>query len=102
MTMLMRVRERGDQVLIELTGIAGRQQSVLRALSQCREGSGRDAAISAANVSVRSSTNDMRISLQSQAGLPVETTRIYQCLREALFADPRDPCPAVIAAHPAV
>lgn len=100
--MLMRVRERGDQVLIELTGVAGRQQSVLQALSQCREGSGRDAAISAANVSVRASTNDMRISVQSQAGLPVETTRIYQCLRDALFAGSALAGPAAVTVRPAV
>lgn len=98
--MLMRVRERGDQVLIELTGVAGRQQSVLRALSACREGSDRDEAISAANVSVRSSTNDMRISLQSRAGLPVETTRIYQCLRDALFAGHGAARPAALAVTP--
>ncbi len=85
--MLMRVRESGDRVLIELSGVAGRQQSVLRALSACREGSGRDEAMAAADVSVRAGANDMRICLQARNGLKVEPSLIYRCLRDALFAD---------------
>lgn len=86
--MLMRVRENGDRILIELTGIAGRQQSVLRALSACREADA-DAdtdGMASAEVLVRSSTNDMRISVRAKPGLHVEPIRIYRCLREALFA----------------
>jgi len=84
--MLMRVRESGDRVLIELTGVGGRQQSVLRALSACREGSGRDEAMASADVSVRAGGNDMRISVRPRPGLRVEPTLIYRCLRDALFA----------------
>lgn len=84
--MLMRVRENGDRILIELTGIAGRQQSVLRALSACREASADADGMAGAEVLVRSSTNDMRISVRAKPGLRVEPMQIYRCLREALFA----------------
>lgn len=84
--MLMRVRENGDRILIELTGIAGRQQSVLRALSACREADAHADGMAGAEVLVRSSTNDMRISVRAKPGLHVEPMRIYHCLREALFA----------------
>jgi hypothetical protein len=84
--MLMRVRENGDRILIELTGIAGRQQSVLRALSACREADADADGMASAEVLVRSSTNDMRISVRAKPGLHVEPMRIYRCLREALFA----------------
>lgn len=84
--MLMRVRENGDRILIELTGIAGRQQSVLRALSACREADADADGMASAEVLVRSSTNDMRISVRAKPGLHVEPMQIYRCLREALFA----------------
>lgn len=84
--MLMRVRENGDKVLIELNGIAGRQQSVLRALSECRGSD--DAGLATADVSVRAGANAMRISLRARPGLRVEPTTIYRCLREALCGRP--------------
>jgi hypothetical protein len=84
--MLMRVRENGDRILIELTGIAGRQQSVLRALSACREAGADAEGMASAEVLVRSSANDMRISVRAKPGLRVEPMQIYRCLREALFA----------------
>ena len=95
--MLMRVRENGDRVLIELTGIAGRQQSVLRALSDCRQCSDDEGHVADAEVLVRSNANDMRISLRARPGLRVEPARIYRCLREALFATPSAGQPAAHA-----
>jgi hypothetical protein len=96
--MQMRVRESGDNLLIELTGIAGRQQSVLRALSACREQTADDPALATAEVSVRSSSNDMRIRLRPQPGLRVEPTTIYRCLRSALMGEaPGSPAAAVMA-----
>lgn len=92
--MLMRVRESGDRILIELTGVAGRHQSVLQALSACREGSTRDEAMAAAEVSVRAGANDMRICLQSRHGQKVEPSVIYRCLREALFSHRAAPATA--------
>lgn len=86
--MLMRVRENGDKVLIELTGIGGRQQSVLKALSECRQSAAAETGLATAEVSVRSGANDMRISLQARPGLRVEPATIYHCLREALCVRP--------------
>jgi len=34
--MQMRVREQGDEVHIELTGVGGRQERVLQALNECQ------------------------------------------------------------------
>lgn len=95
--MLMRVRETGDSIVIELSGVAGRHESVLRALTACRQGSTRDEAMAAADVSVRAGANDMRIRLQARQGLPMEPGLIYRCLRQALFAEPLPP----VAAKPA-
>ena len=86
--MLMRVRENGNKVLVELSGIAGRQQSVLRALSECRESATAETGLATADVTVRSGGNDMRICLHARPGLRVEPTTIYRCLRDALYARP--------------
>jgi len=96
--MLMRVRERGDEVHIELTGVAGRQQRVLKALSECRRAAGAaDPLLDRADVSVRAGANDMRIRLKGRDGLRFEPMTIYRCLRQALIERPADP-PGAIAA----
>lgn len=96
--MLMRVRERGDEVHIELTGVAGRQQRVLKALSECRRDAGAaDQSLDRADVSVRAGANDMRIRLKGRDGLRFEASTIYRCLRRALIERPADP-PGAIAA----
>lgn len=85
--MLMRVREQGDEIHIELTGVAGRQQAVLRTLTECRRAAGGpefdDRPV--AEVSVRAGANDMRIRLRGGDGLRFEARSIYQALRRALF-----------------
>lgn len=96
--MLMRVRERGDEVHIELTGVAGRQQRVLEALSECRrDASGADQPLDRADVSVRAGANDMHICLRRRDGLRFEPMTIYRCLRQALIERRVDP-PGAIAA----
>lgn len=96
--MLMRVRERGDEVHIELTGVAGRQQCVLEALSECRrDAGGADQPLDRADVSVRAGANDMRIRLKGRNGFRFEASAIYRCLRRALIERPADP-PGAIAA----
>lgn len=92
--MLMRVREHGDDVLVELTGVAGRQQRVLQALYECRRTVCRVAADdgSASQVSVRSGANDMHIRLKAGNGARFEANAIYRCLRHALF-EARTPAP---------
>lgn len=96
--MLMRVRERGDEVHIELTGVAGRQQRVLKALSECRrDAGGANQPLDRADVSVRAGANDMHIRLKGRDGLRFEAMTIYRCLRQALIERPADP-PGAIAA----
>lgn len=96
--MLMRVRERGDEVHIELTGVAGRQQRVLKALTECRrDASGTEQPLDRADVSVRAGANDMHIRLKGRDGLRFEAMTIYRCLRQALIERPADP-PGAIAA----
>ncbi len=86
--MKMRVREVGDEVLIELTGVRGRQQRVLQAINDCQRsacGCTSDGSMSRANVNVRAGANDMRIRLKGQDGFRFEATAIYRCLRHALI-----------------
>ena len=94
--MKMRISERGDALHIEPTGVAGQQQRVLEALTECQragcaghahaDAPGQAGAIGLAGtrVSIRAGADSMRIRLRS-AGLPrFEATAIYQCLRHAL------------------
>lgn len=92
--MLMRVRESGDRILIELDGVAGRQQSVLRALDAYRRGNRHDDALAVADVSVRARFKAMRISLRVRDGKPVAAVTVYRCLREALYPQPSTAEPA--------
>ena len=99
--MLMRVSESGDEVLIELTGVAGRQQRVLQALNACqRLASSADQGLagSPAQVSVRAGANDMRIRLKGLNGVRFEAAAIYRCLRHALF-ESRVSAAAAIETH---
>lgn len=87
--MMLRVREEGDELLIELTGVAGRQQRVLQALTECRQmWTGIDGAASPADVSVRAGASNMHIRLRSRPGLSFEAAAIYRCLRSALIEQP--------------
>jgi len=99
--MQMRVREQGDEVHIELTGVAGRQQRVLQALNECQRtvcGCTDDQTLSRAEINVRAGANDMRIRLKGKDGLRFEAAAIYRCLRHALIERPQTPTPTVVAA----
>jgi hypothetical protein len=99
--MQLRVREQGDEVHIELTGVAGRQQRVLQALNDCQRSAcscTSDPPFSRAEINVRAGANDMRIRLKSRDGLRFEAVAIYRCLRHALFEQPHGPGPTVVAA----
>lgn len=98
--MQMRVREQGDEVHIELLGIAGRQQHVLQALNDCQRsacGCAGDQPFGRAEINVRAGANDMRIRLKSKDGLRFEAASIYRCLRHALIERPQAPVPAAVA-----
>jgi hypothetical protein len=95
--MKMRVHEQGDEVHVELNGVAGRQQRVLEALAECQRliGDCPDGApVTKASVSVRSRANDMHIRLKGHNGFRCEASVIYRCLRQALIEQPRQLSPA--------
>ena len=82
--MLMRVRERHNEVQIELSGIAGRQESVLAALEACQRClAGADSA--PASVSVRARADGMQVRLRASDGQQLDVQEIYRCLRRALI-----------------
>lgn len=90
--MQMRVREQGDEVHVELLGVAGRQQRILQALSECQRNSGAavaDTTLKPADIRLRVGTNDMRILLKGRDGRRFEAAAIYRCLRYALIEQPR-------------
>jgi hypothetical protein len=100
--MQMRVREQGDEVHIELTGVAGRQQRVLQALNECQRSacgcSDDQTPFTRAEINVRAGANDMRIRLKGKDGLRFEAAAIYRCLRHALIERPQTPSANVVAA----
>jgi len=86
--MMLRVRERGDEVHIDVDGVAGHQQRVLQALTECQRrayGGQEEVPSALGGVSVRAGADMMRIRLKGSEGLRFEATAIYQCLREALL-----------------
>lgn len=91
--MQLRVSERGDEVHIELHGVAGRQQRVLEALTECQRSAcrcheGEARPLAQAEVTVRAGANDMRIRLKGRDGLRFEAASVYRCLRHALIETP--------------
>ena len=84
--MRLRVREHGDEVHVDVDGVAGRQQCVLQALTECRRLTGNPHAAAMSDVSIRAGADRMRIRLRGRDGLHFEAEAIYQCLREALIA----------------
>jgi hypothetical protein len=85
--MMLRVREKGDDIHIDVDGVAGRQQRVLQALSECqrRVFGADDSPAVLAGINVRAGANMMRIRLTGHDGRRFEATAIYQCLRDALL-----------------
>lgn len=85
--MRLRVRELGNEVHVEVDGVAGRQQRVLAALSEYqRRAGGLHAALDERrDVSIRAGNDHMRIRLICRDGLAFEGAAIYRCLREALI-----------------
>jgi len=84
--MKMQVSEHGDEVHIELLGVAGRHQRILQALTRgpLAHAAGA-AALSAADVSVRAGADEMHIRLKGRAGHQFEAISIYRYLRHALI-----------------
>ncbi|MGH6611778.1 MAG: hypothetical protein ACRECQ_16155 [Burkholderiaceae bacterium] len=82
--MLMRVRERQNEVQIELTGVAGRQESVLAALDACQQCITKVGS-APASVSVRARADGMQVRLRPTDGQQLDVQEIYRCLRRALI-----------------
>jgi hypothetical protein len=85
--MMMRVRELGNEIHVELTGVAGRQQTVLRAINHCQKAACGDNAADSAQVAVhvRAGTNAMHIRLKGRDGHRFDADAVYRCLRAALL-----------------
>jgi len=82
--MRLRVREQGDEVHVDVDGVAGRQQCVLLALSECQRRAAGSHVSALSDVNIRAGANRMRIRIKGRDGLRLEASAIYQCLREAL------------------
>jgi hypothetical protein len=96
--MRMRVSERQNEVRIELSRVAGRQGSVLAALTACQKSctcSGGLGASSAA-LSIRARGDELKVSLRPAQGQRLDVGEIYRCLRRNLVehAPPLDSAPA--------
>jgi len=100
--MQLRVQERGHDVHVELDGVAGRQDRVLLALSECQSAvRGAEAdGTHPAEVSVRARADHMRIQLRGTELRRFDPVAVYRCLRRALVEEQTSDArsgPAVIA-----
>jgi hypothetical protein len=97
--MRMRVSERQNEVRIELSRVAGRQDSVLAALTACRASCTCTGGLGAASaaLSVRARGDELQVSLKPPAGQQLDVGEIYRCLRRNLIehAQPLAGTPAV-------
>lgn len=84
--MRLRVREQGDEVHVDVDGVAGRQQRVIMALTECQRLAGTPNTSLLGDVSIRAGADRMRIRLKGRDGLRVEALAVYRCLRDALTA----------------
>jgi len=88
--MRLQVREQGDEVYIEVSGVAGRHQRVLQALTECSRGpcgTGGEPTLQPQDVSVRAGTDEIKIRLKGRGGLRFEPLAIYRCMRHALIEE---------------
>ncbi len=101
--MRLRVREQGDEVHVDVDGVAGRQQRVLQALSECQRRAAGSQVSALSDVKIRAGANRMRIRMKGRDGLRLEASAIYQCLREALLerSAAGAPAPWIQSAPPA-
>jgi len=86
--MRMQVSELGDEVLIELSGVAGRHQRILQVLTDGHIAHGAEPGateLRATDVSVRAGADEMHIRLKGRAGHHFEALSIYHYLRHVLI-----------------
>jgi hypothetical protein len=84
--MRMRVCERQNEVRIELSRVAGRQDSVLAALTACQQTCHCTGGLgsSSAAVSVRARGDELQVRLRPAQGQQLDVAEIYRCMRRAL------------------
>ena len=84
--MRMRVSERQNEVRIELSRVAGRQGSVLAALTACQRTCTCSGGLGApgAALSVRARGDELKVSLRPTQGQQLDVGEIYRCLRRNL------------------
>jgi hypothetical protein len=84
--MRMQVRETGDDVLIEIHGIAGHHRDVLQVLSG--DALGRTAGATqgpAPDLTIRAGADVIYVRLHGRAAHPVEALTVYHALRQRLL-----------------
>jgi len=92
--MRMQVSEHDNEVLIELHGVAGRQQHILQMLTQGAPGRPSvlgDTALDTTIIAVRAGNDGMRIRLKRRDGGLLQAGNIYRFLRQALLEAAPDP-----------
>ena len=84
--MRMRVCERQNEVRIELSRVAGRQDSVLAALTACQRSCSCAGGLGSRSsaLSVRARGDEMQVRLRPAQGETLDVGEIYRCLRRAL------------------
>ena len=89
--MRMRVCERQNEVRIELSRVAGRQDSVLAALTACQKSCSCVGGLgsSSAAVSVRARGDELQVRLRPAQGQQLDVGEIYRCLRRNLVEHAR-------------
>jgi hypothetical protein len=88
--MRLQVREQGDEVHIEVSGVAGRHHRGLQALTECSRGvcsASGEPSLHPEDVSVRAGADEIKIRLKGRGGLRFEPLAIYRCLRHALIEE---------------
>ena len=89
--MRMRVSERQNEVRIELSRVAGRQDSVLAALTTCQKSCTCTGGLgsSSAALSVRARGDELQVRLRPAQGQQLDVGEIYRCLRRNLVEHAR-------------
>ncbi len=89
--MRMRVCERQNEVRIELSRVAGRQDSVLAALTACQKTCNCTGGLGSSStaVSVRARGDELQVRLRPAQGQQLDVGEIYRCLRRNLVEHAR-------------
>jgi uncharacterized protein with GYD domain len=96
--MLMRVRERNDEVEIQFSALGGRQHAVLAAFGSTPDAPAVVDRSKLASLSVRARADGLNVRLRARSGETLDVTELYRALRRALVERARVPLGGVGAA----